>query len=327
MVRASWRNERTPSVSLFRSKDSGKWLWHDFGTGETGDIIQLAIKAVENVTTVTDALYFLHDLIYYENTAISLKINDDEEYICAHGGEGRPKFLIKSILSATKAPAHIRTCANTIRGIPEREFDNFGLCWGTFDRINPEKGKAPTIAALCMKNRAGGYEVFHAKKRSEGGFSMTVGSKGFIVMPRAREHTETQLAIVEGPWDGCALRRLGFRGDLLIACGTGQIRKDIECYRSWIKMASPPYQRIILALDNDEAGREANVFFRKNLPEYEKDMVEWTDSMARKGIPDNVKDPGDLLILRLRERDEATRTVEKTEEEIKQKKMSTQINL
>jgi DNA primase len=39
MALAVWRDESEPSVSI--QYRNGKWLWHDFGTGEGGDWIDL----------------------------------------------------------------------------------------------------------------------------------------------------------------------------------------------------------------------------------------------------------------------------------------------
>ncbi len=231
MALAAYRDENTESISI--QKRDEKWLWKDFGDETGGSWIDL-VMAVLNLNYI-DAIKFLNEI---ENAEIN---NDSYKKNFSFGGQKEKEFK----------PAAVEITAVT-------EIKNFELIdylhlravyfipdW--LKQINYsviKNNKTYLNSALGIKNSAGGYALRNEK------IKMNIGKSAYSLF--SKDPKKKLIFVVEGMFDGLTVaEKMKDRlYDLIIL-------NSVKNLNGFVLEILSNYKNIILALDNDEGGKEA----------------------------------------------------------------------
>jgi 5S rRNA maturation endonuclease (ribonuclease M5) len=262
MAQATWRDEKEASVSI-QYKD-GKWLWHDFGTGEGGDWIDLYRRY-----TGSDFKEAVATLMELANVPYSPNISTREPKI------GRKKKTSSLSLAEFEE----------LERIPLREFEKPPR---DLERYLEEKGFLPYWEQIkeipelyYLRYRRGNKEYSGLATRTTAGTWIIKNRYGTYVSRQPSgisiwNRDTSRIVIVEGFTDAMSLslypRFNNFT--ILILNGLGNLDKAIEI----LKILSP--DELYIALDLDEKGLEGRKRLKGEFPEaqqvyfYGKDPAE-----------------------------------------------------
>ena len=231
MALAVYRDENTESISI--QKRDEKWLWKDFGTGKGGSWIDLVMSALS--LNYIDAINFLNNI---ENAEIN---NDSYKKNFSFGCQKEKEFK----------PAAVEITAVT-------EIKNFELINYLHSRavhfipdwlkqINYsviKNNKTYLNSALGIKNSAGRYALRNEK------IKMNIGESAYSLF--SKDPQKQLIFVVEGMFDGLTVaEKMKDRlYDLIIL-------NSIKNLNGLVLEILSNYKNIILALDNDEGGKEA----------------------------------------------------------------------
>ena len=245
MALATYRDENTASISI--QKRDGKWLWKDFGSGIGGSWIDLVMSALS--LNYIDAINFLNNIENAEINSYNYKKN------FSFGGQKEKEFK----------PATVEITAIT-------EIKNFELIDylqsrainfipGWLKQVNYsviKNNKTYLNSAIGIKNSLGGYALRNEK------IKMNIGKSAYSLF--SKDTKKELIFVVEGMFDGLTVaEKMKDRlYDLIIL-------NSVKNLNGFVLETLSNYKNIILALDNDEGGKEAeNKIIRqiKSVPIY-----------------------------------------------------------
>ena len=243
MALASYRGENTASISI--QKRNGKWLWKDFGSGEGGSWIDLVMYAL-NLNYI-DAINFLNNI---ENAEID---NDKKNFSFGSQKEKGLKPNGVEITAVTKIKdfelieyLHSRA----IHFIPDwLKQVNYSVIKNNKTYLN---------YAIGIQNSSGGYALRNKK------IKMNIGKSAYSLF--SKDIKKELVFVVEGMFDGLTVsEKMQDRlYDLIILNSANNLN-------GFVLEILSNYKNIIIALDNDESGKEAeNKIIRqiKSVPIY-----------------------------------------------------------
>ena len=231
MATASYRDENTGSISI--QERYGKWLWKDFGSGNGGSWIDL-VMTVKDLDYL-DAIKFLNDI---ENAEISNNGREKRPFKTDRRKEKPNCIEITAITEITDGGLidYLHSRAISISFMPD---------WlKQVDYTVIKDNKTYLNSAVGIKNSAGGYAIRNQK------IKMNIGKNAYSLFCKGDQRE--LIFITEGLFDGLTVsEKMGDRiYDLIILNSINNLNaKAIEILSG--------YENIIIALDNDAAGTEA----------------------------------------------------------------------
>jgi 5S rRNA maturation endonuclease (ribonuclease M5) len=229
MTLASYRDENTASISI--QKRNGKWLWKDFGSGKGGSWIDLVMFAL-NLSYI-DAIKFLNNI---ENAEIC---NDKKKFSFGRQEEKglKPNGIEITAVTEIKDFELIEYLhSRAIHFIPD------GLKQINYSVI--KNNKTYLNSAIGIKNSSSGYALRNKK------IKMNIGKSAYSLF--SKDSQKQLVFVVEGMFDGLTVaEKMKDRlYDLIIL-------NSVKNLNAFVLEILSNYKNIILALDNDESGKEA----------------------------------------------------------------------
>jgi len=229
MATAVYRDERTASISV--QEKSGRYLWLDFGTGQGGSWIDL-VMAVKGFNYL-EALKFLNEI---ENAEIPAYKNKDTEKKQQHNKKNKIKII--SVGNITDAGLIKYLHSRAIKSLPA------WLLQINYEVLVIETNKKYLNSAIGIKNIKGGYAIRNPK------IKMFIGPAAFTYINNNSEI----IVVVEGFFNALSLFELyenkNKSFDILILNSANNLNDNaIDILKT--------YKNIVLALDPDPAGTEA----------------------------------------------------------------------
>ncbi len=243
MALAVYRDENTASISI--QNRNGKWLWKDFGNETGGSWIDLVMSAL-NLNYI-EAIRFLNNI---ENAEID---NDKKNFSFGRQKEKGLKPNGIEITAVTEIKDHELIDylhSRAIHFIPD---------W--LKQINYsviKNNKTYLNSAIGIQNSVGGYTLRNKK------IKMNIGKSAYSLF--SKDFQKQLVFVVEGVFDGLSVaEKMKDRlCDLIILNSANNLN-------GFVLEILSNYKNIILALDNDEGGKEAeNKIIRqiKSVPIY-----------------------------------------------------------
>ncbi len=229
MATATYRDENTASISI--QERYGKWLWKDFGSGNGGSWIDLVMEVKD--LDYLDAIKFLNDI---ENAEINNGGQEKRPFSLDRREDKPNRIEITAIAKITDDRLINYLHSRAISFMPE---------W--LKQINYsviKDNKTYLNSAICIENSAGGYALRNPK------IKMNIGKNAYSLFCKGDKRE--LIFITEGLFDGLTVsEKMGDRiYDLIILNSINNLNaKAIEILSG--------YENIIIALDNDAAGTEA----------------------------------------------------------------------
>ena len=230
MASATYREEQTPSISI--QEKNGRWLWTDFGTGEGGSWIDLAMLV--NNCDYVEAIKFLNNI---ENAEVNMDTREKKIFSFDRQEKKSNSVTITSISDVTDRALINYLNSRAISFMPD---------W--LKQINysvVKDNKTYLNSAVCIKNSAGGYAIRNIK------IKMNIGKSAYSLF--AKDSKKELVFVAEGMFDGLSIAEKMKNNrlyDLIILNSTNNLNSEV------IKILSG-YKNIILVLDNDVSGKEA----------------------------------------------------------------------
>ena len=229
MALASYREENTASISI--QKRNGKWLWKDFGSGKGGSWIDLVMSALS--LNYIDAINFLNNI---ENAEID---NDKKNFSF---GSQKEKGLKPNGIEIT-AVTEIKDF-ELIEYLHSRSI-TFIPNW--LKQVNYsviKNNKTYLNSAIGIQNSSGGYALRNKK------IKMNIGKSAYSLF--SKDFQKQLIFVVEGMFDGLTVaEKMKDRlYDLIIL-------NSVKNLNGFVLEILSNYKNIILRLDNDESGKEA----------------------------------------------------------------------
>lgn len=229
MALASYRDENTASISI--QKRNGKWLWKDFGSGKGGSWIDLIMSVLS--LNYIDAINFLNNI---ENAEI---YNDKKNF--SFGSQKEKEFKLNCIeITAVTEIKDFELIdylhSRAISFIPDwLKQVNYSVI---------KNNKAYLNSAIGIQNSSGGYALRNKK------IKMNIGKSAYSLF--SKDSQKQLVFVVEGMFDGLTVaEKMKDRlYDLIIL-------NSVKNLNGFVLEILSNYKNIILALDNDESGKEA----------------------------------------------------------------------
>ncbi len=238
MAQAVWRGEKHPSVSI--QQRDGKWLWRDHGVpeGEHGsggswiDLLMVA-EGLSYVKAVRKLRSWLREAEGWDWDIFSLPTNSPAK---------RVEITEIKTVSHPALRRYLRERGIRVSNLPEWLKE---IHW---EFLNTDTGEVKHYFALGVRTVNGGWQV---RNRVWKGALLSGG-----VAIATESGDSEKIAIVEGIFDALSLRQAGVTGNFVILGGTKNIVQVPKLVRD---------KEVILALDRDQAGLEAENWLLKHL--------------------------------------------------------------
>lgn len=230
MATAVYRDERTASISV--QEKGGRYLWFDFGDDrKKGSWIDL-VMAVKGFNYI-EALKFLNKIENAEIPAYKNKDNNTEKK-----QNRKNEIKIISVGNITDAGLIKYLNSRVIKSVPD------WLLQINYEVIVIKTNKKYLNSALCIKNIKGGYAIRNPR------FKMFIGPAAFTYINNNAEI----IVVVEGFFNALSLYEMyeikNKSFDILILNSTNNLNDNaIDILKT--------YRNVVLALDPDNAGAEA----------------------------------------------------------------------
>ncbi len=230
MATAAYRDENTASISI--QERYGKWLWKDFGSGCGGSWIDL-VMTVKNLDFL-DAIKFLNDI---ENAEINNGGQEKRPFSFDRREDKPNRIEITAIAKIIDVELinYLRSRAITFMPDWLRQI-NYSVVKDNKTYLN---------SAVGIKNILDGYAIRNPK------IKMNIGKSAYSLF--AKDSKKELVFVAEGMFDGLSIAEKMKNNrlyDLIILNSTNNLNSEV------IKILSG-YENIIIALDNDAAGTEA----------------------------------------------------------------------
>ncbi|MEL6445862.1 MAG: toprim domain-containing protein [Bacteroidota bacterium] len=242
-----FRNEKTASLHATVSRETGYWIWFDHGSGEGGNVIDFANRAVGREPgdrAIGEALRWLDRVTGQAPANISrasLKTGPSH----SPGAPARPRFELVSV-RPLRHYANVRYLHG--RGLQKRIVYDY-LREVTFKDTKTRK----SLFGLGMENSAGGWEISTATERP---FKTCIGPKSysrFFDAPVARPFVH----VFEGMFDYASyLQLFGLEAPLGVAYVLHSATLAGRVAEVVAQETGSPV--VLLWLDNDDTGAAAS---------------------------------------------------------------------
>lgn len=243
MFKALWRNEKVASVSIRQAAD-GVWVFIDHGTGNKGTNIDLVMKIkcwsyIETVQWLRNRLSIF---------SFPKPINIDLE----NNINNRIRVLSRKwdILSNTN-PKLLLDIFEKERHLSEKHLKKLKIRELKVKHVKSQK----SYLLAGHQNIKGGWELFNPRVK---GFKSCIFPKEISLITKG----SNKLIIAESLIDVISAKILmRIEGDLLSLNSTNLSKK----VRLLLKKEKKKYDRILLCLDNDDAGRSGSRLLKEEL--------------------------------------------------------------
>lgn len=287
--RAIWRGDRNPSLSIFKSP-TGKWIWKDHATGETGTWIDLYMTA-SNMSYVEAVRYLRENFLSADFYTTKRKDNaESKNQFFSSSSQTQSKYKILSVEEKEISKQVIRNFLKEhrkINNIPSwlRQIE--------YEVADLETGEIFKYFGYGVKDTAGNYHIRYAINKSKTKervlrLNQDDGSTYSLISKNSNK-----LVIVEGFIDGIRADELFLNADILILNGVENTKKALDTIAK--------YDEIIIATDNDVAGVKARVQIIEHLKNKCKQIykVEFDENI--KDLDDAVKNNKEIKIKKITE--------------------------
>jgi hypothetical protein len=239
LARSPIREDDTePSFSVFWDDRSGCWRWKDHGTGESGTMIDLWMR-VRNLDYV-DAVKEMREIFIYDRVAPTT-LGELKEFVNKQS-ESSSRLKEKKITHAVVRVGSVEKMREYLKKRGIREIPEW---LNEVEYIHLESGKR--YVGVGVRNLSGAWNI-----RSEGGKYVVRESpeQGQTFSLIRRGENNKKLIVVEGLFDALSLEQVRRKKDYDIVV-LNSTENSEEFVHSGI---AHEYDRLILALDNDDAG-------------------------------------------------------------------------
>lgn len=242
---ASYRNELTPSLSVFKSSKNGQWLFRDHATGETGTNIDLVVRFGYFSNWREAAAYVASKYLGVQidgpspaTPRMDFRPQNRERLVTHPQCSG----VIHEILPIVGSPAEKYIEKN--RRVPISVASQF-VC---FARYSYSPG-GKVFSGIAWQTFRGGWSIRWAIDLGPGKGKAFVGPGGFSFFPIMPGRQSGTCSIFEGIFDALSFVSLhGWCWDIIVLNSVAHIGETLTLLAS--------YSRVYGYVDSDMAGRE-----------------------------------------------------------------------
>lgn len=241
---ASYRDEKTPSLSIFKSSKNGQWLYRDHATNETGTNIDLLVRFGYFSNWREAAAYvarkYLGVLVDGPSPAtprMNPRPKNQERHVT------QPQFngMIHEVLPIIGSPAE--KYIQKTRRIPISVASQF-VCFARYS--NSPGGKV--FSGIAWQTFRGGWSIRWAIDLGPGKGKAFVGPGGFSFFPVALGTRSETCTLFEGMFDALSFVTLHGRcGDIIVLNSVDNVNEALDLLDT--------YQWVYGYLDADDPGR------------------------------------------------------------------------
>jgi len=247
MFKALWRNEKVASVSIRQAAD-GVWVYKDHGTGDKGTNIDLVMK-INNWSYIETVKWFRKRLYFFsfpKPDQVKQKKEINNKVVLSKKWE----------IISNQDPKHLLGIFENERLLSESNLKEVNIRELKIKHIKSQK----KYLLAGHQNIKGGWELFSPKLE---GFKSCIYPKEISLITKG----SNQLIIAESLIDVISVKNiLRIEGDLLSLNSTN-LSKNAGLS---LKRRKKNYDRILLCLDNDEAGESGSQLLKEELSELGK---------------------------------------------------------
>ena len=241
---ASYRDEETPSLSIFKSSKNGQWLYRDHATNETGTNIDLLVRFGYFSNWREAAAYvaskYLGVLVDGPSPATP-RMNPRPQNQERHVTQPQFNGVIHEVLPIIGSPAE--KYIQKTRRIPISVASQF-VC---FTRYSYSPG-GKVFSGIAWQTFRGGWSIRWAIDLGPGKGKAFVGPGGFSFFPVAPGSRSDTCTLFEGMFDALSFVTLHGRcSDIIVLNSVDNVNEALDLLDS--------YQRVYGYLDTDAAGR------------------------------------------------------------------------
>jgi len=244
MFKALWRNEKVASVSIRQAAD-GVWIFKDHGTGDKGTNIDLVMK-IKGWTYIETVQWFRRRLSFFSFPKPK-KINQEKDI------NNKVVLSRKWKIISNQNPKYLLGIFEKERHLSEKNLKESNI-----RELKVKHMKSQKIYLLAgHQNIKGGWELFNPRVK---GFKSCIFPKGISMITRGSKN----LIIAESLIDVISAKKiLNIEGDLLSLNSTN-LSKNVGLV---LTKSKKKYDRILICLDNDKAGKSGSEILKAELSE------------------------------------------------------------
>jgi hypothetical protein len=242
MFKALWRNEKVASVSIRQAADD-VWVFKDHGTGGKGTNIDLVMK-ITNWSYI-ETVQWLRKQLSFFSFPKPKKVNQNKET------DHKVVLSNKWQIISNQDPKYLLGIFDNERHLSEKNLKELNIRELNIKHIKSQKN----YLLAGHQNIKGGWELFSPKEK---GFKSCIYPKGISLITKESK----VLIVAESLIDVISAQNiLKIEGDLLSLNSTN-LSKNAGIILSERKKK---YDRILLCLDNDEAGEKGSQVLKEEL--------------------------------------------------------------
>lgn len=239
---ASYRNEKTPSLSVFKS-NNGQWLYRDHATDETGTNIDLLVRFGFFSNWREAATYVAEKYLGRDVDSLSYmpRLDPLPKHLEHPVARPQPSGIIHEISSIVGSPAE-KYIVKT-RRVPISVASLF-VCFARYS--NSPGGKV--FSGIAWQTFRGGWSVRWAIDLGPGKGKAFVGPGGFSFFPVVNDSRSETCTLFEGMFDALSFVTLhGWSSDIIVLNSVDNVNETLDLLDT--------YQRVYGYLDADDPGR------------------------------------------------------------------------
>lgn len=295
MTWAIWRGDRDPSVRIRQMPENGHWVFADYGGSNRGGTM-IDYLSLATGLSIGETVRWLEEFAEGNLAPLSLLYPLPE-------GVGNSPSGTRKQREPSRMGAGIEVLQEWQANCLDNEILENDLYTHRKLRFKelPDEVKVVLILLhpherrrfqFAIRNRSGGLEHCAAAPRSSpAGFAGNLGGKDVVLLTAESEKTDS-ICLVEGLWDACTVRRMGWAGQILCLTSTSMAKHAVG-----VILGEKKLREVRLALDDDVSGRVATETILAGLSEHISAHVLRISRMDLEGA----KDPCDLWLRKLDE--------------------------
>jgi DNA primase len=246
-----FRDERTASLKATRGRN-GRWMWSDYGTGQGGNVIAFAnvvLGRAPDDRAISEALKWLRGLAAHQTVETPRPATATTRTTTSRPTATAAKEPDRYTITSRKRIHH----PASLRYLDDRAISKATALEHVEQVTFRDTQTGRTFYGIGMENEAGGVEITTATERP---FKLCIGPKSYTRI-HSRHETTQDAHLFEGMFDFLSYLTLyGIeqpRGVAYVLHSTAMADRAIKALGS-----SDTHPRVILWLDNDEAGQTAS---------------------------------------------------------------------
>ena len=242
MFKAQWRNEKVASVSIRQASD-GVWVFKDHGTGNKGTNIDLVMK-INDWSYIETVQWFRKRLSFFSFPKPK-KIKQKKAMT------NNVEISMKWEILSNQNPKNLLRIFEKERHLSEKNLKESNI-----RELKVKHMKSQTKYLLAgHQNIKGGWELFNPRLK---GFKSCIYPKGISMINKGSKN----LIVAESLIDVISAKKImRIEGDLLSLNSTN-LSKDVVLL---LKKSKKKYDKILLCLDNDKAGKSGSQLLKSDL--------------------------------------------------------------